>query len=50
MSEPAGPEPQPEEPYSLPGTEPALEPGQHDFPEWPMTAMDASPFLSKDIG
>jgi hypothetical protein len=42
------PQPPPEEPYSLPGTQPAFEPG-HDLPQWPMTAADASPFIPKVV-
>jgi hypothetical protein len=41
------PEPPPEEPYSLPGTQAAWEPG--DFPDAPMTAADAACFQQKVI-
>lgn len=39
--------PPPEEPYQLPGTVAALEPG--DLPEHPMRAEDAEPLLAKVI-
>jgi hypothetical protein len=42
------PQPPPEEPRDLPATTAALEPG-HDFPEWPMTARDASVFIPKRV-
>ena len=42
------PEPPPEEPYQLPGTVAAFEPG-HDLPQWPMTAKDASVFIRKIV-
>ena len=32
-----------------PDPEPALEPGRQDFPEWPMTAKDASVFIKKVV-
>lgn len=32
-----------------PDPEPALEPGQQDFPLWPMTAVMASPFIQKVV-
>ena len=32
------------------GAEPALEPGPADFADWPMTAEQAAPFVSKEIG
>lgn len=41
------PEPPPEEPYTLPGTTPAWEPGE--LPGWPMTAEQAAPFEQKVI-
>lgn len=41
-------EPPPEQPYSLPGTEPAWEPST--LPEQPLTAARASALLSKEIG
>jgi len=44
MSEP---QPPPEQPYSLPGTEPAWEPDT--LPNRPLTAKDASPFVPKII-
>lgn len=42
------PEPPPEQPYQLPGTTAAFEPG-HDLPQWPMTAKDASVFIRKIV-
>lgn len=42
------PQPPPEEPYQIPGTQSAFEPG-HDLPQWPMTAQDASPFIRKIV-
>lgn len=40
-------EPPPEEPYELPGTEPAWEP--ETLPGRPLTAKDAAPFVPKAI-
>lgn len=40
-------EPPPEQPYELPGTEPAWEPST--LPNRPLTAADAMPFVSKII-
>lgn len=37
----------PEEPYELPGTEPALEP--ETLPEHPLRALDVPALLPKDI-
>ena len=34
----------------LPGTQVALEPGRRDFPQWPVTAADAAPFIQKVVG
>jgi hypothetical protein len=42
------PEPPPEEPYELPGTQPAWEPA--DLPNHPLTAADAAPLIPKEIG
>lgn len=44
MSEP---DPSGEEPYELPGTEPALEPGMQ--PDAPLTAQDAEALIPKII-
>ncbi len=44
MSEP---DPSGEEPYELPGTDPALEPGT--LPEQPLTAAKAEPLIPKII-
>ena len=44
MSEP---DPSGEEPYQLPGTEPALEPGT--LPEQPLTAAKAAALIPKEI-
>jgi hypothetical protein len=44
MSEPAPP---PEQPYQIPGTQPAWEPS--NLPNWPLTAAAAAPFLAKVI-
>ena len=41
-------EPPPEEPYELPGTEPAWEPST--LPNQPLTAARASVFVAKEIG
>lgn len=41
------PQPPPEQPYQLPGTEPAWEPST--LPDWPMTAVQASPFIRKVV-
>lgn len=40
-------QPPPEEPYELPGTEPAWEPDM--LPNRPLTAKDAAPFVPKVI-
>jgi hypothetical protein len=42
------PAPPPEQPYQLPGTQPAWEP--FTLPERPMTAKDAAPLVPKVIG
>jgi hypothetical protein len=47
VSEPAEPTLPPEEPYELPGTEPALEPAT--LPEHPLRALDVPALLPKDI-
>lgn len=47
MTEPPEPEPPPEQPYSLDGTEPAFEPGT--LPEQPLTAAKAAVFIPKVI-
>lgn len=40
-------EPPPEEPYQIPGTEPAWEPATLPHP---MRAQDAEPLIPKEIG
>lgn len=47
MTQPPEPEPPPEEPYQLPGTEPAWEPDT--LPEQPLKASGAACFVSKLI-
>jgi organic hydroperoxide reductase OsmC/OhrA len=42
------PNPEGEEPYEIPGTQPALEPST--LPEQPLTAAKASCFVAKEIG
>jgi hypothetical protein len=42
------PDPAGEEPYELPGTQPALEPDT--LPDRPLTAAKAAPFIEKEIG
>jgi hypothetical protein len=41
-------QPPPEQPYSIPGTQPAWEPS--NLPNWPLTAAAASCFIPKLIG
>lgn len=41
------PQPPPEQPYQLPGTQPAWEPG--NLPNRPMTAQQALPFIKKVV-
>jgi hypothetical protein len=41
-------EPPPEQPYELPGTEPAWEPAT--MPEHPLRAEDAAPLIPKQVG
>jgi len=41
------PQPPPEQPYTIPGTQPAWEPPVP--PQWPMTAAQASPFIRKVV-
>lgn len=42
------PDPTGEQPYELPGTEPALEPGT--LPEHPLRAQDCAALIPKEIG
>lgn len=40
---------QPDQQFGTANPDPALEPGRQDFPQWPMTAADASVFIRKIV-